>query len=115
MDFVDGVTPLGVNRHACKQFVRVCLNGLEDVIVADQKVCLLAVEPAVLIVDPIHAEDHGLADMTRRAQFSEQIVEIFPVRFPWFRRRQFVFPQEEAKQRAPQHLRGDVAAVVIVR
>ena len=87
MDFVDGVTSLGVDRDACEQFVRVCLNGLEDVIVADQKVCMLAVEPAVLIVGPIHAEDHGLPDVTRRAQFSEQIAEVFPVRFPWFRRR----------------------------
>jgi hypothetical protein len=68
-----------------------------------------------LVIDPIHTEEDGLLNMVRGAQFVAQIVEVFPVRFPRVRWRQLVFPEEESKQRASQHLRGDVAAVVAVR
>jgi hypothetical protein len=53
-----------------------------------------------------------LATLTE--SIGEQIVEVFPVRFPWIRWRQLVFPQEEAKQRTLEHLRRDVTAVVAV-
>ena len=53
------------------------LRGLEHIIVADQEIRVCLIEPSVLVVDPIHAEEYGLLNMTRRAQFAEEVVEVF--------------------------------------
>ncbi len=53
--------------------------------------CLI--EPPVLVVDPIHAEEYGLLNMTRRAQFAEEIVEVFPIGLFWLVRVERVFPE----------------------
>src|SRR5713101_9059807 len=91
------------------------ISGLEHIVVADEKVRVGLVQPAVVVVAPVHAEEYGLLHMAGGAQFGEQLVEVFPIRFPWVRRRQWVFPHEEAKERASQHLRRNVAAVISVR
>jgi hypothetical protein len=103
------------DRDAGEEFVWIGARRFEDIVVADEKVRVGLIEPAVVVVDPVHAEEYSFLDMAGGAQFGEQIVEVFPVRFPWVRRRQLVFPQEEAKQRASQHLWRNVAAVVAVR
>ena len=42
-------------------------RGLQHIVVADQKIRVCLIEPAILVVDPIHAEEHGLSehDVTR--------------------------------------------------
>ena len=91
------------------------ISGLEHIVVADEKVRVGLVQPAVVVVAPVDAAEYGFLHMAGGAQFCEQIVEVFPIRFPWVRRRQWVFPQEEAKEWASQHLWRNVAAVVAVR
>src|SRR5687767_9607711 len=115
MNFFDGVLSLRINRDAGEELIRVSPGGLQHIIVADQKIRVCLIEPAVLIVDPIHTEEYGLLNMMRGAQFGKQIVEVLTIGFLWVRGRQFVLPQKEAKQRTLQHLRRDVAAVVAVR
>jgi len=88
----DGVPSLRIDRDAGEELIRVGPCNVEYIVVADQKVRVCLIESAVLVVDPIHAEEHGLLNMVRGTQFDEQIVEIFPVRFPRVRRRQLVFP-----------------------
>ena len=51
------------------------------------------IEPPVLVVDPIHAEEYGLLNMTRRAQFAEEIAEVFPIGLFWLVRVERVFPE----------------------
>ena len=53
------------------------LRVLEHIIVADQEIRVCLIEPPVLVVDPIHAEEYGLLNMTRRAQFRQQVAERF--------------------------------------
>ena len=69
------------------------LLGLEHIIVADQEIRVCLIEPPVLVVDPIHAEEYGLLNMTRRAQFAEEIVEVFPLGLLWLVRVERVFPE----------------------
>ncbi len=69
------------------------LRGLEHIIVADQEIRVCLIEPPVLVVDPIHAEEYDLLNMTRRAQFAEEIVEVFPIGFLWLVRVERVFPE----------------------
>ncbi len=64
MDFVDGVASLGINRDACEEFIRVGPRGFEHIVVADEKIRLDLIEAAILVVDPIHSEQHGLLDVT---------------------------------------------------
>ena len=52
---------------------------------------------AGLVVEAIHAEEHGFLHMAGGAQFGEQIVEIFLVGFARVRRRQVVFPQQRSE------------------
>jgi len=92
MDLFDGVPSLRIDRDAGEELIRVGPCDVEYIVVADEKVCVRLVEAAILVVDPIHAEEYGLLNMVGGAQFGEQIVEIFPVRFPRVHRRQLVFP-----------------------
>ena len=69
------------------------LLGLEHIIVADQEIRVCLIEPPVLVVDPIHAEEYGLLNMTRRAQFAEEIVEVFPIGLFWLVRVERMFPE----------------------
>ncbi len=72
------------------------------------------VEPAVLVVGPVHAEQDGFLYMTGGAQFERADRRHIS---GWLRegvRREFVLPQEKPKQRAFEHLRRNVAAVVAV-
>ena len=73
------------------------------------------IEPAVLVVDPIHAQEYGFLHMARGAELCQQVVEIFLIGFARLFRSKLVLPQEKAKQRTLEHLRRDVAAVVSVR
>ena len=64
MDFFDCVPSLRINRDAGEEFIRVGPRGLDDIFVADQEIRFCLIEPAVLVVDPVHAEDHGFLDVT---------------------------------------------------
>ena len=68
------------------------LRGFDHIIVADQEIRVRLIEPAILVVDPIHAEEYGLSNMTRRAQFRQQIVEVFLIGFPRLVLRELVLP-----------------------
>ena len=68
------------------------LRGLEHIIVTDEKIRVRLIGPTILVVDPIHAEEYGLLNMTRRAQFAEEIVEVFPIGLLWLVRVERVFP-----------------------
>src|SRR4029079_14217245 len=92
MDLFDGVPSLRIDRDAGEEFIRMGPRGLEHMVVADEKVCVRLVEPAVLVVHAVHTKEYGALNMAGGTQFDEQIVEIFPVRFPRVRRRQLVFP-----------------------
>ena len=56
-------------------------DGFEDIVVADEKVRLLKLEQAGLVVESIHAEEYGLRDVLRSAKLRHQMFEIPPVGF----------------------------------
>ena len=64
MHFVDRVPPLRIDRDAGEEFIRVGPRGLEHIVVADEEIRLGLIEATILVVDPIHAEEHGLLDVT---------------------------------------------------
>src|SRR4029079_1365482 len=92
MDFFDGVPSLRIDRDAGEELIRVGPCNVEYIVVADEKVCVRLVEAAVLVVHAVHTKEYGSLNMVGGAQFGEQIVEIFPVRFPRVCRGQLVFP-----------------------
>ena len=51
------------------------------------------IEPPVLVVDPIHAEEYGLLNLTRRAQFPQQVAERFLIGLSRLIRVERVFPE----------------------
>jgi len=64
MDFFDCIPSLRIDRDAGEEFIRVGPRGLEHIVVADQEIRMGLIEAAVLVIDPIHAEDHGFLDVT---------------------------------------------------
>jgi len=63
MDFIYRVFALRIDRRAGQKNIGMGLHGAEDVVIADEKVCMLAIEQAGLIVEPVHAKQHRLRDM----------------------------------------------------
>jgi hypothetical protein len=57
MDFFDHILPLWVDRDSGWEFIGVSVHSLEHAIVADQKIRVGLIEPAVLIVYSIHTKD----------------------------------------------------------
>lgn len=82
VNFIDGIFALRVDRGAGKKYIRIRSDGLEDVRVADEKVRMLPIEEAGLVVKSIHAEQHGFRNMLRGAQLLEKVIEIFLIGFP---------------------------------
>jgi hypothetical protein len=68
------------------------LRGVDHIIVADQEIRVPLIEPAILVVDPVHAEEYGLSNVTRRTQFGKQIVEMFLIGLSWFVDVELVLP-----------------------
>ncbi len=64
MDFFDCVPSLRIDRDAREEFIRVGPRGPENIVVADQEIRVCLIEPAILVVDPVHAEDYGFLDVT---------------------------------------------------
>jgi len=63
MDFFDGILSLRIDRDAGEKFIWIALRGFQHVVVADQKIRVCLIQPAVLVVDPIHAEEDSLLNM----------------------------------------------------
>ena len=60
MDFIAGIFSLRVNRRAGQKEVWMSLYCLEDIVVTDEKVGVLAIEQPSLIVEAIHAKQDDL-------------------------------------------------------
>ena len=63
MDFFDRVPSLRIDRDAGEKFIRVGPRGFEHIVVTDQEIRVCLIEPAILVVDPVHAEEHGFLDV----------------------------------------------------
>jgi hypothetical protein len=63
MNFVDSIFALRIDGWTRQKDIRVGFHSLEHVVVADQKVGVLAIEQTGLIVESIHAEQHRLRNM----------------------------------------------------
>ncbi len=63
MNFVDGIPPLRIDRGARQEFSGMGLRGLEDIVVADEKVGVCLIVAPVVVIGAVHAEQHGLVDV----------------------------------------------------
>jgi hypothetical protein len=64
MDFLHCVLSLRVDRRAGKKLVGIGLRDLQHVVVADEKLRMLSVKQAGLVVEPVHAEEYGFLDIS---------------------------------------------------
>ena len=76
VNFINGIFTLRIDRRTGKKHIRISSDGLEDVIVADEKVRVLPIEQAGLVVKSIHTEQYCFRNMPRGAQFRQQMFEI---------------------------------------
>jgi len=63
MHFVDGIPPLRIDRDARQELSGMGLGGLEDMVVADEKVGVCLIVTPVVVIRAVHAEQHGLVDV----------------------------------------------------
>jgi len=54
----------------------VCLYGVEDVVIGDEKVRVPAIAGAGLVIKAVHVEEYRFLDVVRRAQLRDQMGEI---------------------------------------
>lgn len=105
MNFVDGIFTLRVDRGASQKHIWVSADGLEDVIIANKKVGVLAIEQARLVIESIHPEEHNFLHVPRGAQLHQKMLEVFLVGVPRMGRGELMFPQKKSKQRTTKEFR----------
>ena len=74
MDFFDRIRSLRIDGRPGQKQVRIRSHGLCHIVTADEKVSVRPIQPACLIVDPVHTKQDGLAHMAGSPQFGDQSV-----------------------------------------
>ncbi len=115
MNLIDRVLPLRIDRGAGEKHVRMGLRCFQHIIIADHEFCMCSVKQTGLVIVSVHSEEHGLLYVFRRAKFCDEMFKIPRVGFSRMGRGEFLFPEQESKERAVEHLRRNIAPIVAVR